>query len=62
MNKYYKRDIIMVTLELLQALCPKTKNAVLETYIEPLNSVAVYYEMTVEYERLAGFLARIAQE
>jgi putative chitinase len=52
----------MVTLELLQALCPKTKNAILETYIEPLNPVAVYYEMTVEYKRLAGFLAQIAHE
>jgi putative chitinase len=52
----------MVTLELLQALCPKTKNAILETYIEPLNSVAEYYKMTVEYKRLAGFLAQIAHE
>jgi putative chitinase len=52
----------MVTLELLQALCPKTKKTILETYVEPLNSVAVYYEMTVEYERLAGFLAQVAHE
>jgi len=52
----------MVTLDLLKALCPKTKPAVLEGYIEPLNTVAEYYEMTANPARLAGFLAQIAHE
>lgn len=52
----------MVTLELLQALCPKTKKAVLETYVEPLNTIAEYYEMTANPTRLAGFLAQVAHE
>ena len=52
----------MVTLDLLKALCPKTKPAVLEGYLEPLNTVAEYYEMNVNPARLAGFLAQIAHE
>jgi hypothetical protein len=35
----------MVTLDLLIHICPKTKVSVLEGYIEPLNTVAEYYEM-----------------
>lgn len=52
----------MVTLELLKAMCPKTKTATLEGYIEPLNTVGEYYEMTQNPARLAGFLAQIAHE
>lgn len=51
-----------VTLDLLQHLCPKTKQSVLETYIEPINTAAEYYEMTANPARLAGFLAQIAHE
>lgn len=53
---------MQVTLELLQHMCPKTKRSVLEGYIEPLNTVAEYYEMTHNAARLAGFLAQIAHE
>lgn len=52
----------MVTLELLQAMCPKTKKTILEGYVEPLNTVAEYYEMFVNPKRVAGFLAQIAHE
>lgn len=52
----------MVTLQLLQAMCPKTKRSVLEGYVEPLNTVAEYYEMFVNPKRVAGFLAQIAHE
>lgn len=52
----------MVTLQLLQAMCPKTKRSVLEGYVEPLNTVAEYYEMFVNPKRIAGFLAQIAHE
>lgn len=52
----------MITIELLQALCPKTKKTVLEGYVEPLNTVAEYYEMFDNPRRVAGFLAQIAHE
>lgn len=52
----------MVTVELLQAMCPKTKRTVLEGYVEPLNTVANYYEMDQNPKRIAGFLAQIAHE
>lgn len=52
----------MVTLELLQAICPKTKLPVLTSYVEPLNDVADYYEMNVNPARLAGFLSQTAHE
>ena len=52
----------MVTLDLLTHMCPKTKVSVLEGYLEPLNTVAEYYDMNVNPARLAGFLAQTAHE
>jgi len=52
----------MITLELLQAVCPKTKSAVLAKYVDPLNDVCDYYEITNTNERLAGFLAQVGHE
>ena len=52
----------MVTLDLLTHMCPHTKSSILEGYIEPLNTVAEYYEMNVNPARLAGFLAQTAHE
>jgi putative chitinase len=52
----------MVTLELLQTICPKTKKTILEGYVEPLNTVGRYYEMFGNPKRIAGFLAQIAHE
>ena len=52
----------MVTIELLTSMCPKTKRSVLESFIEPLNTVAEYYEMFENPRRVAGFLAQIAHE
>jgi putative chitinase len=49
-------------MDLLTNLCPKTKPQVLQGYIEPLNAVAQYYEMTANPARLAGFLAQVAHE
>lgn len=51
----------MITLELLQKLCPKTKRPVLEQYVEPLQEVCEYYEMNTP-ERIAGFIAQCAHE
>jgi putative chitinase len=52
----------MVTIELLTAMCPKTKRSILEGYVEPLNTVAEYYDMFENPKRVAGFLAQIAHE
>jgi len=52
----------MVTLDLLTHMCTKTNPKVLEGYIEPLNTVAEYYDMNVNLARLAGFLAQTAHE
>jgi len=52
---------MQVTIEILQAICPKTKRPVLEKYVEPLNEVAEYYSLNTP-QRLAAFLAQIAHE
>ena len=52
----------MITIDLLTAMCPKTKRSILEGYIEPLNTVAQYYDMYDNPRRVAGFLAQIAHE
>lgn len=52
----------MITIELLQSLCPKTKRSILEQYVEPLHEVAEYYDMYDNPKRLAGFLAQTAHE
>lgn len=52
----------MITLELLQAMCPKTKKSILEGYLEPLNTVAEYYDMFANPKRVAAFLAQTAHE
>ena len=52
----------MVTLDLLTHMCPRTKSSILEGYLEPLNTVAEYYEMIQNPARLAGFLAQTAHE
>lgn len=51
-----------IDLNLLQAICPKTKSTVLEKYVDPLNVVIKYYEIDKTVERLAGFLAQLSHE
>lgn len=52
----------MITLDLLKQLCPKTKTVVLESYLEPLNTVCQYYDMFDNPKRAAGFLAQVVHE
>jgi len=52
----------MITLEILQAMCPNTKTNVLQLYAGPLHEVAEYYDMYVNIRRAAGFLAQTAHE
>lgn len=43
-------------------MCPKTKKSILEGYLEPLNTVAEYYDMFANPKRVAAFLAQTAHE
>jgi putative chitinase len=52
----------MITIELLSAMCPKTKKQTLDSYVEPLNTVATYYDMFENVNRVSMFLAQIAHE
>jgi len=52
----------MITLDILQQLCPKTKKSVLETYAVPLHEVAEYYDMYQNMNRAAAFIAQTAHE
>jgi putative chitinase len=52
----------MITLELLQKVCPKTKKEILETYVAPINKVAKAYGILDNHKRVAAFLAQIAHE
>lgn len=50
-----------ITLDLLQKICPKTKVAVLQKFVEPLNEVCEHYEINTP-QRMAAFLAQVAHE
>ena len=52
----------MITLEILQKLCPQTKPAVLKKYAESLHETAEYYDMYVNKKRAAAFVAQVAHE
>lgn len=52
----------MITLELLQKICPKTKSSVLEKYVEPFNVVGEHYNMLENPKRIAAFIAQTAHE
>ena len=52
----------MITVDILQKLCPKTKRSVLELYALPIHEVAEYYDMYVNMKRAAAFIAQTAHE
>jgi len=52
----------MITLELLQSICTKTKASVLEPYVNPLIKVTEHYDMIENPKRVAAFLAQVAHE
>lgn len=62
LQKLWQEELNMITIELLTSMCPKTKRSTLEGFVEPLNTVAEYYEMFENPRRVAGFLAQIAHE
>lgn len=52
----------MITIELLQAICPKTKKATLEPFVGPMNYVAEHYDLLENRKRICAFLAQTAHE
>lgn len=52
----------MITIDILTHVCPKTQHAVLERYVEPLNTVGQHYDMFENVHRIAGFIAQTAHE
>ena len=53
---------MFVTLELLQKICPKTKQSVLVPYVDAFNEVGKHYDLFENPKRIAAFLAQTAHE
>jgi len=51
-----------VTIDLLKQICPHTKQAVLDKYVEPLNTVGEHFGLFENPKRMAAFLAQVAHE
>jgi putative chitinase len=52
----------MITLAILQKVCPKTKSEILSRYVEPLNNIGKKYDMLANKKRISSFVAQIAHE
>jgi len=52
----------MITGDLLQRVCPKTKREILQQYVDPLNQIGDYYGMFDNKNRIAAFIAQLAHE
>ena len=52
----------MITLDDLQALCPRTKSGRLAVFVEPLNAAMDEFEISANVQRETHFLAQIAHE
>lgn len=52
----------MITLDILRKLFPSTKADILTEYVEPVNVVGEKYELFVNNNRIAGFLAQTGHE
>ena len=52
----------MITLDRLQFICPDTRTEILDSYVEPMNTVGQYYELFYPALRLAAFVAQTAHE
>lgn len=53
---------MIVTIELLRKISPKTRVSVLVQYVDPLNSVGTHYKLFENPKRISAFLAQIAHE
>ena len=52
----------MITLNDLQAICPRTKASKLSLYVEPLNATMDEFEISANVARETHFLAQVAHE
>jgi putative chitinase len=52
----------MITIELLQKLCPQTYNRILTQYVQPLQDVCDRYHISDTKQRVACFIAQITHE
>lgn len=52
----------MITLDILKQLCPSTKEATLQSYVDPLNKVSDQAQLTGHKNRVAAFLAQVSFE
>lgn len=52
----------MITLSILKAIAPKTRDNILSSFVEPLNDVCVHYDISETNQRLACFLAQLSHE
>jgi len=51
----------MITVDLLQKLCPNTKHDTLAKFVDALNTECANYSINIP-QRMAGFLAQVAHE
>jgi putative chitinase len=51
-----------VTQALLIQLCPSTKQSVLQSYVDPLNTVGEHFGLYENTKRMAAFLAQVIHE
>lgn len=52
----------MITQQILEQVCPKTKKEVLAKYVDAINEIGKHYDMFANTNRIAGFIAQIAHE
>jgi putative chitinase len=52
----------MITLNVLQELCPGTKPIILQSFVDPLNLVSDQAQLTGHKNRVAAFLAQVSYE
>lgn len=52
----------MITGAILKKICPKTKQSILDSYVDAINDVVDYYEISNTKQRLACYLAQIIHE
>jgi putative chitinase len=52
----------IVTVELLKRICPKTREAILARYVEPINLTGRHIGLFENPKRMAAFIAQVAHE
>lgn len=58
----HSKEKTMITLQMLQKVCPKTKAETLAKYVDPINKIGQQYKLFENKKRIASFVAQIAHE